>query len=322
MDDDAGEAPPLNAERVAFFNERLAPIAFGRGFKLRFVRIADVEDAPVNARFMRSREFQALVSNIRKDGALSSVPLVWERPKDGKLQWVSGHHRTKAGGAAGVEYTLAIVIDWDMSRPEEVARQLSHNAISGQDDLSVLKSLWDEIDDVDFKVYAGLDDKVLEGLADFDLRGLTEEPLDLRQVVLLFTPSEIEHLDALVERLEMVGEQEKLYVAIRHDFDRLITALTQARKSYGVKNAATAMGCVLDVFERHLEDLREGWLDEEGEPHKGHGVVPLASVLGTPDVDAKLAARLHRFVEQRVTRGDVPKTEKWRALEVLLDGAE
>jgi len=42
-----------------------------------------------------------------------------------------------------------------------VAIHLSHNAIAGQDDLAILRELFDEINDVALKEYSGLDDVVL-----------------------------------------------------------------------------------------------------------------------------------------------------------------
>ena len=41
----------------------------------------------------------------------------------------------------------------------------------------------------------------------------------------------------------------------RADYDRTLDALTTAKAQAGVKNAATAFGLLLDLAEKHLEEI-------------------------------------------------------------------
>lgn len=47
-----------------------------------------------NARFLPHEQFQQLVANIRRDGCLTSTPLVWNDSESGRLVVLSGNHRT------------------------------------------------------------------------------------------------------------------------------------------------------------------------------------------------------------------------------------
>ncbi len=54
-----------------------------------------------NARFMRHETFRRLVENVKRDGALSSLPFCWRKP-DGRYLVLSGNHRVMAAREAGL----------------------------------------------------------------------------------------------------------------------------------------------------------------------------------------------------------------------------
>lgn len=120
----------------------------------------------VNAHFMTKEKFDALVDNVRRDGVLTSVPLVYSDPDTGVETVLSGNHRTKASIEAGLQEIPVLVINEKLSRQQQIAIQLSHNSIFGEDDPDTLSMLYEELDDVDWRSYSGLDDKVLDLLDD------------------------------------------------------------------------------------------------------------------------------------------------------------
>ena len=109
-----------------------------------------------NARYMKAEQFQSLVENVKKDGNLSSLPLCY-REEGGKLLVLSGNHRVMAARQAGLEQILVMVVADEKTEDEKLGIQLSHNAICGQDDLVILKELWESIRNVQARLYAGLD---------------------------------------------------------------------------------------------------------------------------------------------------------------------
>lgn len=283
-------------------------------FKLAVVPVDQLEFLEKNARFMRYETFRNLVDNIKRDGGLSSVPFCWKTP-EGKYRILSGNHRVKAAIEAGFDRVLVMYTDRPLSRQEQVAIQLSHNALVGEDDPVLLRELYNEIEDLTLKYYSGLDDKLLKQLEPVDIGPLADVHLDYRAVTFLLLPEE---RDRLLEAFEKARKLESLagdvVVARLADYDRLMDAQDKVMASYNIHNGATALMLILDIFERHQEDLQEGWLDEEGKPaHKGW--VPLSSILGTDYVPAEAADVIRRAVEKMVSAGEIEGKNKWQALE-------
>jgi len=125
-------------------------------------RIAVVEPGMIlpidkNAHYMSKRVYDQLVANVRRDKNLSSLPFCWKR-SDGQLIALSGNHRVQAARDAGVPLVLTLYTDAQLNKAEQRAIQLSHNALVGQDNPTTLRELWQEIDDLDMKIYTGLDE--------------------------------------------------------------------------------------------------------------------------------------------------------------------
>jgi hypothetical protein len=231
--------------------ERLnaALVASGLPFKLALVTKDQLEFLTKNARFMPNRMFRNLVDNVKNDGGLSSLPFCWY---DGtKYHVLSGNHRLKAGIEAGLTQFLVLYDDRPLSRKEQVARQLSHNSLSGQDDLVILKDLWSEIDEVGLKYYAGLDDLVLKNLEALSLPALQEVRLDVRAITLAFLPEEEAQLEsALDSACERAKTADKIFVGRLSDFDRLLDVIVKRKGLKKIKSAATALASLLDDLEK------------------------------------------------------------------------
>lgn len=175
-------------------NEKLAGIM---PYKLHLVALSEIDYLEKNARYMTKEQFASLTSNLKKDNALSSVPLCYRKPEDGRLLVLSGNHRIKAAVAAGITFCLVLLIDKPLTREALVAIQLSHNAISGQDDEQILKELYDELSDVQAVLYAGFTSEQIQKLQSADFSAIKEEQLHYESINLLFLPGEIERLQGL-----------------------------------------------------------------------------------------------------------------------------
>ena len=138
-------------EVLNLLNEKLAGVF---PYRLELAAPGELRLLEKNARYMKAEQFQNLVENVKKDGNLSSLPLCY-REKDGKLRVLSGNHRVMAARKAEVESVLVMVLGDEKDANEQMAIQLSHNAIAGQDDLVILKELWESIKDVQARVYTG-----------------------------------------------------------------------------------------------------------------------------------------------------------------------
>lgn len=268
----------------------------------------------LNARFMRHEQYQQLVANIKRDGCLTSVPLVCI--EDGVQVVRSGNHRVRASIDAGLLEIDVMVVDEPLTEAQLIALQLSHNSIAGEDDPAILKQLYQQIEDVDWRQYAGLDDKTLELLDEIDVDGLSEANLEFQTIAFVFLPNEAERAKEAFDEARAMVSSNATWLARFAEVDRLYDALAEASASSGVKNQAVALLAVLDVFAKHRDSLRELWDAGDGEV-KHDGRVPLSSVYGTDRIPAALAAKLGKHVDKLLAQGEIDNAERWRALEHL-----
>ncbi|CAL9536974.1 ParB N-terminal domain-containing protein [Streptomyces sp. enrichment culture] len=270
----------------------------------------------LNARYMRHEQYQQLVNNLRRDEALTSTPFVWHDVTTGDRIVLSGNHRTKASIEAGIEEITWLETSDPLTESQRLAIQISHNSIAGEDDLSILKTLYEKIDDLDLRQYAGIDDATLELLADLDSPSLGEANLSFQTLAIVFLPDDLkEAQDVLRDALALASSSDAVWVAALRQYDQTMAALDLASKSHDVTNVATAFGLILESFKDHASELVDGWYDRDtGEP-KHHGMAPLLTLFHTDAVPTKAAAVVEKALQQAVARGDVPAEHRYKALE-------
>ncbi|NMB82897.1 MAG: ParB N-terminal domain-containing protein [Ignavibacteria bacterium] len=111
------------------------------------MKVSDLKFIERNFRFMDQKTFSALVSNIKKDKFLTSTPLVMKKDDDYII--ISGNHRVKACIDAGIDEIYCIVFDYLNVTEDDILRlQISHNLLSGKDDINILEELYNQIKDV------------------------------------------------------------------------------------------------------------------------------------------------------------------------------
>lgn len=268
----------------------------------------------VNARYMRHETFQQLVNNIKRDGALTQLPFA-VLDDDGKYKVLSGNHRVKAAKEAGLKEIPVLVTDDKLSKDRQIAIQLSHNAIVGEDDPAILKALYEEIEDIDYRMYSGLDDKTLELLEQVQPESLSEANLDFQTLTIVFLPEELEKLKETWEEIQKTVKSDEYWLTRFSDYDRFMDTLEAVSSSYSVKNVATAFNIMVELAYRHLDDLSEGWYDSENDEVLHRNWVPLSSVLGNDKIPAQAAAIIKRAIEKMISKEEISNKNKWQALE-------
>lgn len=262
-----------------------------------------------NARYMTRDQFNRLVANIRRDGALTSTPLVY--PENDGLTVVSGNHRTKAAIVAELPTIHVMKVVTDLSRDEFVSLQLSHNAITGQDDPHKLRELYDAIEDLDLREYSGLDDATLNLLADVDTPPLASVSLDMRTVTLIMLPEQLEAAErALDMAAGLVPRGGERWIARMADFDALLDSLDVAAKLAGGRNQAIALSIILDTFERHVGE----WAEHAVADPPPSPWVPTPALVGW-DIPADAARIFRQAVTRMLDHQEI--THPWQALELL-----
>lgn len=282
----------------------------------------DLKLLEINARFMRAEQYNTLLENIKRDGGLTSVPLVWQNPENGEETVLSGNHRTMAARDAGLTEIDVMLIKQPLTEQQRIAIQLSHNAIAGEDDPSTLRILYDALDDVESRLYSGLDDKTLELLENASVAPMSEANLDYQTVMLVFLPHEIEAATQALREAKDQRPNALNLLAGLEQYEKTLDALETAHSAANIVNVAGALGVILQVFEENLEDLQEYWLDEDGNPRpstKGTEI-PMETALGTRLVQPQTAANIVNAVKQAKKNGDLPEdATPWDFLSALAD---
>lgn len=214
---------------------------------IRRVALAELKLLEKNAHYMDPDEFTRLVNNIKKDGVLTSLPVVYR----GTV--LSGNHRTQAAIKAGLEEADVIEIVSELSEDEQKAIQLSHNAIKGKDDSNILRELYDSINSLDLKLYSGLTDDDFK-ITDVEVQTLSFVQPTYEDMVIAFLPEE---KTLFIEALEKVGKKAKdrLIVAGRaSDFDLVFKAVIDAKSKLNIINTAEALKTIAELALQKLEE--------------------------------------------------------------------
>lgn len=273
----------------------------------------DLKLLDVNARYMTHAQFKMLVDNVKRDGKLTSVPLVYADPQTGQEIVLSGNHRVKAAAEAELDPIQVMLITSPLTKAQQTAIQLSHNAISGQDDLPTLKLLYDSIDDVDERAYAGLDDDTLELLDTVDLAPMNEGQVKFATMQIMFTEPELEAVqESLNLALKMSADVRT--VANYDDFERFINRVEDTRNAYRIGNLSTAIEIMLGIFEDHITDLHDGILTDEN-PNTGAGVS--GDIILTHQVPRDAAKIITEAISKADKNGDGSRKAPWLIIERL-----
>lgn len=237
-------------------NDRLKAISaqlYGDKLELRVVNPRELSTLKRNARYMAKPMFDQLTQNIRKDGQVESVPLVHTLKESGKMEIISGNHRVQAAIEAGINQIVVLAFPHELERGMKLAKQLSHNALAGQADQQLLVSLWSEIDDIEQKLYAGLDSVQLGELTKVNFSGFGPEQIATTQIALWFVPEEVEQFERLMEHMEALVNKDTIYLVPLSHYDRLFKLLVEKKKTSNIKNVSVAFMELVSQLEKMVE---------------------------------------------------------------------
>jgi uncharacterized protein with HEPN domain len=204
--------------------------------------------------------------------------------------------------------------DEEMTDAEFISRQLSHNAITGEDDPNILRELYDDITDIDWREYSGLSDDVIDELEKYVGATINPVGVDFHYLSLLFVEYELDRLEEIFDSIqkELSGKDENIWLGRIEDYERLLLAVNETKNAYGVRNNAVALMLVLDVYEQHKEDLLKRCIDKK---NKG---ISLSLIFDTMEVSGDVAEELDKAMQMMYSRSEIKKENKVEALEVLL----
>ncbi|MBM2293763.1 ParB-like nuclease domain-containing protein [Sulfitobacter pseudonitzschiae] len=228
-----------------------------------------------NARYMTADQQQRLTSNITRDGVLTSLPLVWLIHDEvgnpisdpATYEIVSGNHRVTSAREAGfTEIDVIVIKNW-ISASRRVEIQLAHNAVGGQDDLSVLETLYEGLD-LGGKEYSGLTDDIFSGLKSLSLTGFNVDGPEYQEINLTFLPEDATQFEELVKRAAKAAKVIH-HLARYEDFTAMFEAIVSTKEAMNVQNSAVAIGLVAELAMERLAQLEVEKLAESDNPSPG-----------------------------------------------------
>ena len=244
------EPPPDLAAHNAALAET-SRLLYGDNARLELVDPRRLELLKENARYFKKETFRQLVANVAADRRLSSMPLCYADPHAGQKIILSGNHRVKAAVEAGIAVILVLTITEDLSRSQQIAIQLSHNALVGQDDAGILGRLWSQIEDINTKLYAGLSSANMKEIEDVKLVSFSAPSVATKSLAFAFTEYERDLLEQVMEELSRIHANETFVFPFEQfqDFFQLVQNV-KARKN--IKNGSMAMVKILEIVTAHL----------------------------------------------------------------------
>lgn len=267
----------------------------------------------LNARYMEPDEFNRLVRNVKRDGCLTQLPFVYR--KNGNLIVLSGNHRVQAAIKAGLKTIEVQAAIGSLTKDQALAIQLSHNAISGKDDMGVLKQLYESINDLEFKEYSGLDDQTLKMLDEITAQSMSGANLKFQMLNFLFLPSEVQEIKKVIKQVNTQVKNDVTLSAKYEDYDVFLDTLNDVSKGTRIKNTAVTIMAMISIVNNHLEDLKSYWIDDA----KDKEYVPLSTVIGRSDVTAKDGRVINKAIDKLVSKGVIKSKERDKALAYLAE---
>ncbi|MGQ2869173.1 ParB N-terminal domain-containing protein [Leptospira santarosai] len=199
---------------------------------------------------MTPDQMNRLVENVKRDGFLSQLPFGVKIEE--KYKVISGNHRVTAAIKAKLEAILILYIE-DIDSERELAIQLSHNSIAGQDDLGILKNLYLQIKELDWKAYSGIDEQSLLNYQIPELVPISESDIKLNEVRLFYGDLDLKQIDQTLELLEKKLIDEKRDRVVFGEFERFVEAMTEVKRRLNVKNHSVAFLKMIEICEEWIE---------------------------------------------------------------------
>lgn len=250
----------MDKEQLAQRNAELETISremFGEGMILQAVTPASLTLLKDNARFFKREAFRQLRDNIAADKRLSSVPLCY-RHEDGRLEVLSGNHRVQASIEANISHILVLVITEELDKSRRIAIQLSHNALVGEDDQSILANLWAQIDSVQDKLYSGLDSEMLKEIGDVELVNFATPQVPAHMVTFMFTDGEKEQLSEILDMLaDAAKKSSAVHVCSDQQYEEFAKLLTDVKHAEKIRDSSLAMTRLMEIASDWLEQNTE-----------------------------------------------------------------
>jgi len=213
-----------------------------------YVAFRDIEESPVNAQEMTEGDFSRLVKNLKRDGILTSAPLLMDQEGKTKKMCISGHHRIKAAIKAGIEGAISLVSE-ELDESTRVRIQLTHNDIHGDPNMDIVAVLMQQLSEFDITL---VDTSGIEGLVE-DAKEMDVTVPQFRYINVCLIEESREKLVDLIMHLEK--EDTENWLITKPEYDNIRDLLTYAFEK-GFKTPGQAFGNFMEIVENHRDEIK------------------------------------------------------------------
>jgi hypothetical protein len=201
--------------------------------------LAELRMAKKNARYMPEAEFNLLVSNLKRDGLLTSLPLIY------RDEVLSGNHRVQAALKAGITHADVIEILSDLSDDRRLAIQLSHNALTGRDDPTTLREIYEGMQ-LEWQKYSAVHEDMFK-LDEATALGLGIPIAKYEELVIAFLPEDREAFFDFALKLEKRFRRADVLIGEASTFASLFDAVIAVKENRRIGNTGTALRVMADI---------------------------------------------------------------------------
>ena len=279
-------------------------LELGNGLELWKVHPSTLHEQDLNARAMSKPMFERLAQTIARDKRLESLPLCAKT--DRGLEIISGHHRVRAGVAAGISEMFVLVDVTGLTRSQIAAKQLAHNAIEGQDNEQLLSEILRSIENAEDKLESFVDEKLDVSVPNIKIEGLDVD-LNFKTALLIFLPLVKARFDEAIAYIKAYqGSIDAVYVGSEADYEPLKQAIQRINEEFDVRVVSDALGKMAE-----LAMTACGKSVAEGER------IHIKDLVGSAWIPRDAALIIKRAVDKMLKDGNIGPSNKWQALEFL-----
>ena len=183
------------------------------------------------------------------------------------------------------------------------AKQLAHNSIQGEDDEQILKQIYSQIEDANYKLEAYMDEEFdikVEKVQIDDININT----DYKNILVTFLDTQKDIFEEVAD--EIINDYDGLYLVEMKRMKGFINVLEQTQKDYDARSMGT-------VFTKMAEIAKE-YLGEEIEEER----IALKDLIGKAYVTDEFKDLLDEVVKKNTNSKKITKTKRWNTIKELL----
>ena len=203
-----------------------------------------------NARYFTVEKMNQLTSNIKNDGHLESVPLIYEEKNKNYI--ISGHHRIDAAKEAGLNKILVMIAKPE-NEEDRLSKQLAHNALVGVDDRTILYELFNRIKDISKRVATGLEDTKQK----IDYTSLNFRIGNFKEFTVMFLPEDIREYDntmkQITENMLTKSQNEVRLTSIKY-YEDFAKTIRKIKKVENIKSNGIALMRIIEITNKVIEE--------------------------------------------------------------------